>query len=267
MLKSIARLLFPKDLWDKLVWYRNWYAKRFGLFSALRSLCLLLFRKENLVGVQYPPFFKKTILMRTDIVDQQVYDEIFITKEYDVEIDDPRIIVDAGAHIGMSSLFFAERFPKAKVLAIEPEEHNFSLLVRNTEDTKNIYPINAGLWGHNAILSVQNPQTNSWGFRLKETEQAQGIPTLTIDDIILSHNVRFLDILKIDIEGAEIEVFENSASWINNVRLIIIELHDSFRPGCTEALENSIKNYHFSKYRIGEKTVLRRTLNLQNSVR
>jgi calcineurin-like phosphoesterase family protein len=57
------------------------------------------------------------------------------------------------------------------------------------------------------------------------------------------YNLLYVDILKIDIEGSEQEVFSNAVSWIQKVKSIIIELHDSYRPHCSDNFYNSIQYF------------------------
>jgi len=65
-----------------------------------------------------------------------------------------------------------------------------------------------------------------------------------------------IDILKMDIEGSEIEVLNNSKEWIGDVGSLIIELHDRFRPGCTEALTKAVEEYSYDKMISGENEVI-----------
>jgi hypothetical protein len=70
--------------------------------------------------------------------------------------------------------------------------------------------------------------------------------------------IEAIDIAKVDIEGAEIEVFESS-DWMKNVRCLMIELHDRFRPGCSEAV-SSVATNGFSREQRGETTVFIRQI-------
>jgi len=58
-----------------------------------------------------------------------------------------------------------------------------------------------------------------------------------------------------DIEGSEVEVLSRNNSWIDNVRTLIIELHDQFQPGCSEALEKAFSGYDYCKSKSGENIV------------
>jgi hypothetical protein len=68
-----------------------------------------------------------------------------------------------------------------------------------------------------------------------------------------------IDLLKLDIEGAELEVLRDGADrWIDRVETLFVELHDRFRPGCSEALERAVARRGFARARAGEYDVLRR---------
>ena len=58
----------------------------------------------------------------------------------------PRVVVDAGANIGLSTVFFANKFPQAKIVAIEPEPSNFAMLRDNVAPYPNVTPVQAALW-------------------------------------------------------------------------------------------------------------------------
>jgi FkbM family methyltransferase len=67
---------------------------------------------------------------------------------------EPQIIIDGGAYVGFSSIYFALKYPKAKIFAVEPEEGNFRLLSSQTSSISNIIPINKGLWNTRSFLKV-----------------------------------------------------------------------------------------------------------------
>ena len=72
--------------------------------------------------------------------------QVFLDNEYDFRaVERPQVIVDAGANIGLASILFANRYPQAKILAIEPEHDNFNLLADNVRSYDNIVPLQAAL--------------------------------------------------------------------------------------------------------------------------
>ena len=185
-----------------------------------------------------------------------VFEEIIVNSEYHFEYaGEPRTIVDAGANIGLTSVFFANRFPQARIFAIEPEASNFEMLKKNAGAYPNIVCIHAALWKESIPLDLTNPGTGNWGFQTKEhraDESTAGIvPGITLDQLMQSHGYDAIDVLKVDIEGAEKEVFEASASWIDRIGAIIIELHDRTKSGCSQSVYAAAKDFPI-EWRKGE---------------
>jgi FkbM family methyltransferase len=110
----------------------------------------------------------------------------------------------------LTSVFFANKFPNAKIVAVEPEKENFQMLQKNTGSYSNISLLNAGIWGHNTFLSVVDEGKGNNAFTVKEvpvnTENA--IKALSVYDIMKQQGWSKIDILKLDIEGTEKYIFE-----------------------------------------------------------
>lgn len=142
------------------------------------------------------------------------------------------LIVDAGANIGASAAFFAMTYPTAKIIAIEPEANNFALLRQNTAGL-NVECLNAGLSSSRGRLKVSNPDAEEWAFRTEATHEEGGIPSVTISDIYRQEcdpGAAFPFIVKIDIEGAEADVFARGTDWFQKTPMVIVELHDWLMP-------------------------------------
>jgi len=205
------------------------------------------------------PGYREPIYLRTETPhDKNIFSQVFHKMEYDIDIGYPKTIIDAGAHVGFASIYFATLYPKARILALEPERSNFEILKINTRNYDNISIANKGLWSHCARLTLENPDTdNESSFRLIETESSTGIPAIGVADAIDLLDTQVVDLLKMDIEGAEKEVLtNNTASWIDSVRTLVVEPHDRFRPGCLAAINRIQKQYDFTKRESGENTVL-----------
>ncbi len=196
-------------------------------------------------------FFKKTrrdckhpFLLRVPTSDVPTYEQVFLKKEYDFSVvTPPKIIVDAGANIGLASIYFANKFPSAKIFAIEPEPSNFELLKRNTAPYPNITPIQTALWHRNEEITLIDQGIGNWGFMTVTRNSAKdqmcetscAVEVMTLDKIMKDYDLEKIDILKIDIEGAEKEVFSDTSSWIEKVDSIIIELHERMKAGCNRS--------------------------------
>jgi FkbM family methyltransferase len=167
--------------------------------------------------------------------------------------------VDAGAHIGCASVWLGSRYPNAKIIAIEPDRENFELLEHNIDRYPNITAIHGALWGRHGNLALMDPGHGSWGYRVKEdVDSDEMIPAVTIDDILMKFDLCGIDVLKVDIEGAEVEVFRSSETWIDRVDAIIIELDDRHTPGCSIALFRATEDFDIEMRR-GENLALMRT--------
>jgi FkbM family methyltransferase len=141
------------------------------------------------------------------------------------------LIVDAGANIGASAVFFSLTFPTAVTVAIEPEEKNFALLRKNIEGL-DVRCVRAGLSSSRGRVKVTDPGEGHWGFRTEATAEESGIPCVTVPDIYaqLCGNAVFPFIVKIDIEGAESDVFSKDTDWLAQTPLVILEPHDWLLP-------------------------------------
>jgi FkbM family methyltransferase len=85
----------------------------------------------------------------------------------------PEFIIDAGANIGLASVYFASRFPNARILAIEPERKNFEILVKNVERYPNVQPILGALWGERAEVEVVDRGLGNWGFMIEASSDSE----------------------------------------------------------------------------------------------
>lgn len=88
----------------------------------------------------------------------------------------PRVIVDAGANIGLTSVFYSNKYPRAKIFAIEPEPSNFELLKKNTASYTNVVRIQAALLRENEPVGFFDPGAGFWGFRTAESESESAVP-------------------------------------------------------------------------------------------
>lgn len=250
MLKTYARKLVGDAHWEYLSWSRS----QFGVFRAIVNYLSLV--GNDGIGRAPNHWTGGSVFLRPGTTDQDVYDDIFIEKEYDISLGDPKFIIDAGAHIGLASVFFACRYPNAIIVAIEPEPSNFAVLQMNAKRFPNIHPVQAGLWSRKTHLRIENDNVATWSFRVVESETGNGIPAVGVCDIMDDFKQSRIDVLKIDIEGSEREVLTHSAAWIDDVQTMIIELHDRFQPGCTEALALAVADHNYRNSASGESIVI-----------
>lgn len=182
--------------------------------------------------------------LRIPSSDVFTYKQVFIDLEYDFHVaNNPKVIIDAGANVGLASIYFANKYPEAKIIAIEPEQSNFDLLKNNVLPYPNVVPLHAALWHKNEEINLVDPGLGHWGFITGE-EGDQGIlpgetrhtvSGMTLNQIMRDFGLETIDILKVDIEGAEKEVFSDSIAWIDRVNSLIVELHERMKKGCNRS--------------------------------
>jgi FkbM family methyltransferase len=223
--------------------YYDYYRRIVGV----RGLALLIraraTKRPGLLEMKRPDV-KFPFYLRIPSFDVPTFEQIFIRHAYNFQVKTPpQAIVDAGANIGLSSIYFSNRFPHSKIIAIEPEDGNFEMLKRNTRLYYNIVPVRGALWHENKPLHLVDPGLGEWGFMT----QAQGsiderfgvvrheVPGITVETIMKEQRIERIDILKMDIEGAEREVFRDPSSWLGRVDALIVELHERIKSGCNRS--------------------------------
>jgi FkbM family methyltransferase len=229
------------------------YYGNFGLGGVLAIAAYRLFGQPKEITVR-PVGIRNPVHLRVGTTDVSTYGEILLRGEYDFDLPfSPKAIVDAGANIGMASIYFVHRYPEAKIIAVEAEASNFAVLARNVKPYPAIVPVHAALWNQDGEISVSKPDpasgaSGNWGFVTRQGAGAK-VRAITMRTLMEEMQIQTVDLLKVDIEGAEKEVFE-ACDWIEGVRCFMIELHDRFRQGCSEAVSSVAQG--FSKTQRGE---------------
>lgn len=162
--------------------------------------------------------------------------EIFGNQVYWVELTNPTpYIIDAGAYIGMSTLYFKDIYPDAQILAIEPHPEAYSLLEQNVwqNGLKNVWTLEAALAAEvgtrdlffdasdDTWYSVAGFHETAWDGT--QTSQSVSVNCVTLPEILTDD--RAVDLLKLDIEGAEHEVLFGSKAQLKKVMNLIVEHH------------------------------------------
>jgi len=206
------------------------------------------------------PGFNHDIWIRKGTSDWNAFKQVFIWKEYEYPIASaPATILDAGSNVGYAALWFIRKFPNAKIVSLEPETSNFEMLQKNTAPFSSIKPIKAGLWGRSCFLRIIPTDWGNWGFRTEEVEEetADSIKALSVKEIMDSNGWETIDLLKMDIEGAERNVFAHDAhEWLPKVKMMFLELHDNVYKDCSRNVFKALLDYDFRVDVSGENLIL-----------
>jgi FkbM family methyltransferase len=221
----------------------RFYLKVVG-WRGVRAAALARASRSNRVISVQPAGVKAPFKLRVPSTDVLTYKQVFLNNGYDFRaIERPQVIVDAGANIGLASILFANRYPQAKIFALEPEHDNFNLLAHNVHLYDNIVPLQAALWGENTTIHLIDPGHGAWGFMTEPAGEGHAVAAITVDRLMSDHGIDHIDILKVDIEGAEKEVFAETSAWIDRVGSMIVELHERLKGGCNRSFYNATSGF------------------------
>jgi FkbM family methyltransferase len=131
-------------------------------------------------------------------------------------------------------------------------------LKHNTSYYPNIFPVHAAAHPRRETVELAVPKKGYWAAEVVRPGSTHGgdsnlAPGIPVDDLLNEHGIDQVDILKIDVEGSEAALFANNPHrWLSRTRLLMIELHDNIRMGCTWHLERALKRYKTRTSRISE---------------
>ncbi len=198
-------------------------------------------------GVRTPLF------CRTSGSDIFVLWQIFGKRHLEVPLQDsPQLIVDGGANVGYSSIYFAEEYPDARIIAVEPDPENCALFRKNCSPYPNIELIQGALWTSSTDLAIENPTAESWAFRVVEAPSPTNgsLKGFTIADVLMYSGEQHIDLLKLDVEGTEEQLFSSGyGDWIDRVKNLMIELHGQ---RCRDAVFAAMKDRRLTVSQSGE---------------
>ena len=166
------------------------------------------------------------------------YDELQKIYNSIVKSGKTPLIIDCGSNIGLSTIYFAELFPEAKIVSIEPEINNFNLMKKNCNKLKNVIFLNAAIGSEKGFVSIANSHGDNNSFRTVISKKQNSIELVLLNDIFIQNHTDVPFIVKIDIEGFENNLFEKNTEWVCKTLLIIIEPHDWLF-----SKKNSFKNF------------------------
>jgi FkbM family methyltransferase len=232
---------------SRIEWYSG-AAENLGLVSLARLQChkLLSRWRSNRNAVKLTSrYLAHPVLARSGTSDLLVFDQVLVEREYRCldELSLRGLIIDCGANVGYSSAYFLSVFPEAVVVAVEPDPSNFSMLTTNLAPYRGrCTAIQGAVWPDEEALRL-NPQSldagYEWGRSVEKADAAgELVKAVTIPQLIAASSHDRVSLLKIDIEGAEYELFERGVSdWIGQVDNIVIELHGT---NCAESFFRGI---------------------------
>lgn len=215
-------------------WWRgitNLGALPFFLFE-INGLRSRLARSQHPI-CYWTNYAKFPLRARPRTTDRSVFFQIFGDREYRCldELKDVRLIIDCGANVGYSSAYFLTRFPSSQVIAVEPDIDNFDILSMNLAPYKDrCRLVNSAVWSRPVGLvivesTLKGAECSRKVREVRDDEEPAMIAT-DIRQLLDESGFDRISILKIDIEGSEMELFSsNYSEWLARVDNLVIELH------------------------------------------
>ncbi len=228
---------------------------------------------NNILISNIPKYTKQKYLLRPCTSDKAVLYQVFIGEEYVPIIklieeknskSTIRFIVDAGSNIGLTSIYFNGLFSSARIVSIEPDGSNYLHQLKNIKINKlkdNIIVLNKALWINNTdnlIICNDFRDGGNWSKSVKLSKKGnlKPIHSITLSDIISTYSpANIIDILKIDIEGTEKELFESNEfiqTICKSVRFLCLEIHDELN--IRDKIVKVFTDYNFEFFQVGETT-------------
>jgi FkbM family methyltransferase len=220
-LQGIQACALGSSIVDKLLLIAYYIGVRVN-----RKLGKAYFTSPRQVSITYRNLsFKYTI---GNLDDYRILEEMYIDKQYTLNLKgEVRTIVDIGSNVGTSIIYFLANYHQAKIYGFEPTTYCYELLKRTVGgyDRVTIEKKAIGIHdGQEAPIYIHPAgHSGSSNFFIEGSKKEQ-VPTITLDAIIEKYHLDSIDILKMDIEGLEYEVFQ-SFKHLSLVKYILVEIH------------------------------------------
>lgn len=228
-------------------------------FSRIEAIRLLLNNEFSLAPRTQDGLLKLrlsglgiTVFLRKNRSDRAIFWQCLVMRQYDlrpfpshnkamqrryralVEEGKTPLIIDCGGNIGLSSIWFANTFPKAQIIAVEPDATNFQLLKTNISPySDRIRPVFGGVWPRHERLHMREKGRGGAGASVTTMENnatEDSVSAYTIDDLLRMTPSAVPFFIKIDIEGAQKHLFSENTDWTERFPCLSLELEDWLLP-------------------------------------
>jgi FkbM family methyltransferase len=181
--------------------------------------------------------------------------ESYISSRYSKLLADGKtpVIIDLGANIGLASLWFKERYPKATILAVEPNAANFQILKQNLARDHSAILLEAAVGSSPGNVELSTTGL-SWAVQTKRTDKDRGVMVVTVEQAISKISGAVPLIVKVDIEGFEKDLFARNIDWLDDACAVFIEPHDWMLPkeNTSNTFQRAFGERDFNLYIRGE---------------
>lgn len=255
------------------------YISTFGVLSGFKLAFQIerkhLTKSSDLKGYRVPGY-SADIWLRETVSDHSIFWQCLVMQQYALDrfphaarLDEyyhaelragrQPVIVDCGGNIGLASLWFANRFPLARIVVVEPDSDNFAVLQRNLAHLRDrVRMVRGGVWPESGWLRIRNPESGSAAFQVERANERDpdAMRACTIDELCELGGGGGVLVVKIDIEGAQAQLFQRNTRWVSRVHLVTLELDDWLMPwqGTSRSFFSCLSQYPF-EYLLGGESI------------
>jgi FkbM family methyltransferase len=255
--------------------YRGFFGQWSGILS-LPSIFTLYdwTRRENAGGLRPGACIdltlkrpKTQVALRESTSDVWTFREIFGNRVYRgagaVAGPDCRSVLDLGANIGIGALYFLSLFPGARIGAVEPDRSNCAMLAKNLARfiaARQCSILRGAAWCENVERLWVDPRADHNAKTVGTFPTGDPVPGYSMPALLDYFAFETVDLLKMDIEGAESAVFRNADLWLDRTRVLAIEFHYDARQ--VSGFDDHMRRHGFHISAADEHTVVAcRTVN------
>jgi FkbM family methyltransferase len=192
--------------------------------------------------------------------DMGIFRQIFARDAYAClrSVSSPRWILDLGANVGYSSAYFLSCFPTARVIAVEPDPDNYEICCLNLHQYgKRARVVPGAAWSTRSRLVLSRGTLGVGRECARQVfagaDREASVEGYDIPSLLEMTGGERVDILKVDIEQSELDLFGNhSLSWLRAIGNICIELHGA---DCKKVFFEALRDFDYALQRSGELTV------------
>jgi FkbM family methyltransferase len=255
--RRLARKLVDRAPRSTRVAVGRWLTRLHGAAAAQASTAHELARRSARARAHdwgfytlYLPGVDAPLYARPGTSDLMAFHAIFGRRQHAVDLGFvPRVVFDLGANVGYAAVDFALRYPGARVVAVEPERANVEMMRLNVAPYPQIDVVEAAVWPRPGTLVLEAAEVGEVGFRVREVDASKdAVAAVTVPALMERAGVDAVDVVKIDIEGSEVELLTEEADWLGAVRAVVVEFHDWFRPGAEKAGEAALERADLAFY-------------------
>jgi FkbM family methyltransferase len=256
----LHRLTFTQASNSEIIWTSFFY------FALNKPVRINEQADGYIVSLNYFNRDMKLLVRKGESSDIYVFFQVFIRDEYFPFFSKLEMLggftgscLDAGANVGYFALAMLCRFPACKVFSVEPDHDNYRTLQGNI-DRNNfsgvIVPIHAAIWTENRRLFLIKNSVEEWAYAVSVNMTSDGeCDALTLSTILNNYSGNGFDVIKIDVEGAEQQLFCDTdfLHGIQLAKIIGLEIHDD--KANREKIQDSLRELGYIISNQGELTL------------